>query len=66
MEKIYSYKNLINERVYIVREQDLSSDDNLVLLYEDLYNDGNAYPLKYITLNALETDYKCLGELKRK
>ena len=66
MEKIYSYKNLINERVYIVREQDLSSDDNLVLLYEDLYNDGNAYPLKYITLNALHSDFECLGELKRK
>ena len=66
MEKIYQFKNLINGRVCIVREQDLNSKDNLVLLYEDLYNDGNAYPLKYITLNALKTDYKCLGELKRK
>lgn len=66
MEKIYSFKNLINGRVCIVREQDLNSKDNLVLLYEDIHNNGEAYPMNYITLNALHSDFECLGELERR
>ena len=66
MEKIYQFKNLINGRIHIVRDQDLNSQDNLVLLYEDIHNDGNAYPMNYITLNALKSDFECLGELERR
>lgn len=66
MEKIYQFKNLINGRVCIVREQELNSKDNLVLLYEDIHNDGNAYPMNYITLNDLRSNYECLGELERR
>ena len=66
MEKIYSFKNLINGRIHIVRDQDLNSQDNLVLLYEDIHNNGEAYPMNYITLNDLRSNYECLGELERR
>ena len=52
--------------VRIVRDQDLNSQDNLVLLYEDIHNNGEAYPMNYITLNALKSDFECLGELERR
>jgi len=63
--KIFQFKNKITNRIYIVTESDLNSKDNLVLLYEDLHNSGNAYPKKYISLNDLNENYIELGELKR-
>jgi len=63
--KIFQFKNKITSRVYVVTESDLNSKDNLVLLYEDLHNSGNAFPSKYISLNDLNDNYINLGELKR-
>lgn len=63
--KIYQYQNKITNRLYVVTESDLNSSDGLVLLYEDIHNDGNAYPKKYISYKDLEENYIKLGELKR-
>ncbi|MFR6599862.1 MAG: hypothetical protein ACLUSV_00885 [Streptococcus sp.] len=64
--KIYQYQNKITNRLYVVTESDLNSKDNLVLLHEDLHNNGNAYPMKYISLKDLQENYICKGKLKRK
>lgn len=64
--KIYQYQNKISNRIYVVTESDLNSKDNLVLLHEDLHKNGNAYPMKYISLKDLQESYIYKGELKRK
>lgn len=63
--KIYQYQNKITNRLYVVTESDLKSGDNLVLLHEDIHNEGNAYPMKYISIRDLEDNYIKLGELTR-